>query len=301
MKKQKIKSIICILIVLILLATPVFANANMAFQNDANNTDDGVTYSDWDNDNLMCSSNGSIVVLDNYYISMYPGFTVGGIITSFDSMIECFDSDHQLLLDSAKVGTGMIIESEDKGNYSVIVPGDVDGNGSVNAADARSVLRSAARLEILEGCYLIAADVNGDGNVQAADARVVLRIAAKLLTIVLSDTSASLIIPVTEKPTTTQPTTQPTTKPTTQPTTKPTTQPTTKPTTQPTTKPTTQPTTTPTTNVISFSYVGNINSRIFHKSTCPSVKKMKDKNKVYYSSREEFIQRGYKPCDNCHP
>lgn len=49
-------------------------------------------------------------------------------------------------------------------------------------------------------------------------------------------------------------------------------------------------------------YVGNLNSHIFHYPTCGSVTNMKDSNKIYfYSSRDEIIKSGYKPCQNCRP
>ncbi len=51
----------------------------------------------------------------------------------------------------------------------------------------------------------------------------------------------------------------------------------------------------------SVSYCGNKNSKIFHKSNCDSVSKMKDSNKVYFSTKEEFTQNGYTPCQNCKP
>lgn len=48
-------------------------------------------------------------------------------------------------------------------------------------------------------------------------------------------------------------------------------------------------------------YVGNAKSGKFHKASCGSVKKMNDSNKVYFSSREEAVARGYVPCKICHP
>lgn len=48
-------------------------------------------------------------------------------------------------------------------------------------------------------------------------------------------------------------------------------------------------------------YTGNLNSHIFHYDWCESVSKMKDKNKVYFSTREEAVQAGYKPCQRCNP
>lgn len=48
-------------------------------------------------------------------------------------------------------------------------------------------------------------------------------------------------------------------------------------------------------------YIGNKNSHKFHYPDCPSVAKMKEKNKVTLSSREEAIELGYDPCGNCKP
>ena len=48
-------------------------------------------------------------------------------------------------------------------------------------------------------------------------------------------------------------------------------------------------------------YIGNKKSQRFHYPTCRSVTQMKDKNKIEFHSREEAIERGYKPCGECNP
>ena len=48
-------------------------------------------------------------------------------------------------------------------------------------------------------------------------------------------------------------------------------------------------------------YIANKNSGIFHISTCDSVSRMSEANKVFYSSREDAINDGYRPCENCNP
>ena len=58
--------------------------------------------------------------------------------------------------------------------------GDMDGNGEITAADARSILRVSAMLDIVSEEKRKTADVNSDGEITAADARYVLRVAAKL-------------------------------------------------------------------------------------------------------------------------
>ncbi len=50
-----------------------------------------------------------------------------------------------------------------------------------------------------------------------------------------------------------------------------------------------------------ISYCGNKNSKKFHKSTCGALKNTKAENKVYFETREEFIQNGYTACKLCHP
>ena len=48
-------------------------------------------------------------------------------------------------------------------------------------------------------------------------------------------------------------------------------------------------------------YIGNKNSKVFHKADCSSVKRMKESNKVTLSSKEQAIAQGYTPCKVCQP
>jgi len=52
-----------------------------------------------------------------------------------------------------------------------------------------------------------------------------------------------------------------------------------------------------------YSYVGNLNSKVFHYSWCVSVDKMKESNKHFFENvtRDEVIAAGYKPCAICTP
>ncbi len=63
----------------------------------------------------------------------------------------------------------------------VTVWGDVNGDGSIDTADAVLVLQYAANLIGQDGLYAEAADVNGDGAVDTADAVLILQRAAKLI------------------------------------------------------------------------------------------------------------------------
>ena len=59
--------------------------------------------------------------------------------------------------------------------------GDVDNNGSVDAADALIILKHAAKLNNIAEADLPYAECNEDENIDAGDALIVLKIAAKLM------------------------------------------------------------------------------------------------------------------------
>ena len=51
----------------------------------------------------------------------------------------------------------------------------------------------------------------------------------------------------------------------------------------------------------SYSYIGNRNTRKFHRASCSSVSQMNEGNKVGFDSRSEAIDGGYSPCKRCKP
>lgn len=61
-----------------------------------------------------------------------------------------------------------------------IKDGDINGDGKVNSADARTALRAAAQIEDLTRVQTYLGDMNESGAVDSADARTILRIAARL-------------------------------------------------------------------------------------------------------------------------
>lgn len=64
-----------------------------------------------------------------------------------------------------------------------LVIGDADGDGKITAADARMILRRAARIIVFTLEQDERADVDKDGKVTANDARIVLRVSAGLETL----------------------------------------------------------------------------------------------------------------------
>lgn len=54
-------------------------------------------------------------------------------------------------------------------------------------------------------------------------------------------------------------------------------------------------------NETSIEFCANKNSKVFHISSCGSVKTMKDENKYFSSDRDSLINEGYTPCKRCNP
>lgn len=60
-------------------------------------------------------------------------------------------------------------------SYTIILLGDVNGNGQVDAADASLIACHVSGAAILSGNALLAADANGDGSVSSADAQFICK------------------------------------------------------------------------------------------------------------------------------
>jgi hypothetical protein len=48
-------------------------------------------------------------------------------------------------------------------------------------------------------------------------------------------------------------------------------------------------------------FVASKNSQVFHKPGCPFAQKIASKNRVSYSSRDEAVAAGKRPCKSCNP
>lgn len=91
------------------------------------------------------------------------------------------DGDISLTDENSTVFTSMTVKFGEN-EYTVIIKGDTNSDGKISAADARTVLRIAARLEMPSDDVRESADIDSDGSITSREARSVLRFAAKLQT-----------------------------------------------------------------------------------------------------------------------
>ena len=89
---------------------------------------------------------------------------------------------------SGNVGTGDQVKVYDanancKYTYDVVIYGDVNGDGTINAKDLLTIQKNNIKLSALKGVYLSAADVNRDGVVNAKDLLTVQKNNIKLIVI----------------------------------------------------------------------------------------------------------------------
>lgn len=71
---------------------------------------------------------------------------------------------------SGKLGTGAKIYFADNKITTVIIKGDLTGEGNINSRDIRAILDHLSTKELLKESYLIAADINSDGKITTKDA-----------------------------------------------------------------------------------------------------------------------------------
>ena len=94
------------------------------------------------------------------------GIPLGAKAENFAAEVK--NSDGDALSDKATVSTGCVIKKDGE-SYTVIVLGDVNGDGQINSTDFMQVRRHFLGLYTIPEEKQDAADVNGDGNVNSTD------------------------------------------------------------------------------------------------------------------------------------
>lgn len=125
-------------------------------------------------------------------LGVQPKTNVNDVLLQFEypSHILVTDAQAARLSGDDIIGSGCFLflirnnpetgEEEPVDTTCVIITGDLNGDGTVTASDAREALRSSAKLTTLLSPYFLAGDLNGDDSITAAEARKILRVASKL-------------------------------------------------------------------------------------------------------------------------
>lgn len=91
-----------------------------------------------------------------------------------NSKLKIYLSDGTTEYTGNKIGTGMIVKlfvhNVVVDQKVIVVKGDTDGNGEINAIDALKVVNHIIETELLSGCYLVAAETTEDNVINAIDA-----------------------------------------------------------------------------------------------------------------------------------
>ena len=126
-----------------------------------------------DNESLYLTSD---VYTVNDYVERVPAWTsIADYLTNMKSngTMTVYDKNGNEITDTTKyVGTGMVIKAT-KGNEeitkTIIVIGDVTGNGEIKLLDVSKVNQHFVGKSQLDGIYIKAADMNGDGKIKLLD------------------------------------------------------------------------------------------------------------------------------------
>lgn len=111
------------------------------------------------------------------YIS---GFSLGSDISSVKQLLSSyvgvdlayFQNSNGQEISTGMIATGMKFALRFSGqeyHYTVVVMGDVNGDGKIYATDYVKIRNHIMGKSVLNGAYLLAADVNGDGKIYATD------------------------------------------------------------------------------------------------------------------------------------
>ncbi len=109
-------------------------------------------------------------IANGFYIAD-EGVTVSKIKKAFaDHEITRFAKANGTIINSGKLGTGATFTLSSGNIITIIIFGEITGEGNINSRDLKAILNHLSKKELLSGDYLIASDVDSDGEVTTKDA-----------------------------------------------------------------------------------------------------------------------------------
>ena len=98
-------------------------------------------------------------------VTAIPNATIKDFADLLGTEVVVKNAKGEVLSADSKLGTGCVIND----TYTVVVLGDVNGDGEEDAIDLLLIKRRLLGTHNLEGCYNIASDLNNDGGIDAID------------------------------------------------------------------------------------------------------------------------------------
>lgn len=112
-----------------------------------------------------------------YLVNLALGDSLADILTQFENTdVKAFKADGETEITdfaATNVATGIILRTYKNGEVSdqitLVVKGDINGDGKVNAVDKAQLNAYFVGTKLLEGAYKLACDINGDAKINAID------------------------------------------------------------------------------------------------------------------------------------
>lgn len=99
--------------------------------------------------------------------TMVPGATVKDFVDLYGTEVSVKNANGEVLSNDAKLGTGCVIND----TYTVIVLGDINGDGEVDTGDTFLLkLVILGQRTLNEECFIDSSDINNDGIIDTGDA-----------------------------------------------------------------------------------------------------------------------------------
>ena len=122
---------------------------------------------------LVAGSTLSVDTAKGIVTNVLPGMTAATVAGNFEGDVYVYNTAGTRVADSAVVGTGYSVRLYSgttlKDSLSVVVYGDLTGDGAITTADLLSISTFIKGLSQLSGVTLYAADINMDGGRTASD------------------------------------------------------------------------------------------------------------------------------------
>jgi len=131
-------------------------------------------------------SDEAVKIIESGSVITFEKISVDTFLKEITAKSEIVSQDGKTVASDADISSGMkIVLKNESGKIvdekTIIVPGDVDCDGSISASDARAALRRSVGLDVLKDFQETAADVNHDGKITSMDAREILRASVGLV------------------------------------------------------------------------------------------------------------------------